>query len=107
MAGTVGRRPSQGFPREPDPQGHGPVPSVEEVLAEIRNLRELVASDPLAAREALRARLGDGRLTVHLDASTQQIWVKGRLIPPGMERPFPANGEAGTAVSTTSSGGWI
>lgn len=90
-------------------QAHAPlpVPTVEEVLAEVRNLRELVATDPLAAREALRARLGGGRLTVHLDASTHQIWVRGSLLLPGLERPFPASMADGTGVSCGGSGGWI
>lgn len=83
------------------------VPTVEAALAEIQNLEELVASDPIGAREALRVRLRDGRMSVKLDAASNQIWVRGELIPAGFWADFPNEVRRGKRVSSRSSGGWI
>ena len=81
------------------------VPAVDDVLAELRNLEELVASDPIGGREALRAHLRGGRLFVKLDDSTKQIVVRGELIPMGFRDEFPCQNNRVTRVSCSSSGG--
>ncbi len=83
------------------------VPTVEAALAELQNLEELVASDPVGGREALRLRLRDGRMSVKLDRSCNQIWVRGELIPAGFRAEFPNDIKRGNRVSSRSSGGWI
>jgi hypothetical protein len=77
-----------------------PIPPVDEVMAELQNLKNLVASDPLAGREALRAYIHNGRLTVKLDVSTKQITVKGGLIPAGLKTLIFSNINGENAVST-------
>ncbi len=83
------------------------VPTVEAALAELQNLQELVASDPLGGREALRACLRGGRMSVKLDRSSNQILVRGELIPMGFRAEFPNDIKRGNRVSCSSSGGWI
>ncbi len=85
------------------------VPTVDEALAELQNLQDLVASDPIEAREAIRLRLRDGRMSVKLDRSSNQIWVRGELIPAGFKADFPNDIRRGNRVSSRSSGGavWV
>lgn len=84
-----------------------PLPSVEEVLAEFQNLQELVASDPLGGREALRSRLRGGRMFVRYDVSSKRIRVRAELIPLGFETEFAHDIKGENLVSCSGSGGWI
>jgi hypothetical protein len=91
------------------------LPTPDEVVAAVQDLKGLVDSDVSAAREALRRYLAGGRLVVD-QTSAGHIVVRGDVLPVGYTEPPDGDstwtGSVATecsedSVATTGSGGWI
>lgn len=89
-----------------------PLPTVNQVVARVRDLGSLLASDPIAGREALRAHLSGAQMVVHKVPDGSGYIARGELIPVELLVPIrPQNDETGpegpvsTPLSTAGSGG--